>query len=154
MKSFLKKAKAELEGAFNPEAKDRHPPPLHRAPLPQEGVYLKGVENDQPNTIQDPTALDVLRYRYHHGTNLGSVYVLERWLSPSMFPDGTSGSSELEAVKAWVEAIGVDETKKKFEEHWANAVSDSDIQWLHKEAKCASPICLEDPVLFPFSYYV
>lgn len=46
-----------------------------------------------------PTARDIFRYRYQHGTNLGSIFVLERWLTGSMYEDGTPGSSELEAVK-------------------------------------------------------
>lgn len=73
---------------------------------------------------QDPSALDILRYRYHHATNLGSVYVLERWLSPSRFPQEMSGSSELEAAKSWVAKIGVEKTKKIFETAWADAISD------------------------------
>lgn len=37
-------------------------------------------------------------YRYQHGVNVGSVFVLERWLG-SMYEEDTNGSSELEAVK-------------------------------------------------------
>lgn len=53
---------------------------------------------DASSTIRNPTVTDVLRYRYHHGTNLGTIFVLEQWLSPSMFVSG--GSSELDAVTA------------------------------------------------------
>ncbi|KAF2875445.1 glucan 1,3-beta-glucosidase-like protein [Massariosphaeria phaeospora] len=116
---------------------------------------------DQPSTIQDPSAIDILRYRYHHGTNLGSIYVLERWLHPSMFPDDTSGSSELESVKGWVANIGLEATKEKFEEHWEHAVSDNDIDWLVKQAKCTTirlPIGYFDLPSFtentPFEPYV
>jgi hypothetical protein len=101
------------------------------------------MEKDQQCTIQDPSALDILRYRYHHGTNLGSIYVLERWIHPSMFPDSITGSSELEAVRAWVDIIGMDATREKFEQHWANAVSDADITWLLQQAKGILP-----PLLF------
>lgn len=94
------------------------------------------MSQDESCTIHDPTALDLLRYRYHHGTNLGSVYVLERWLFPSRFPEEAKGSSELEAVKAWVQTIGEDATKAKFEEAWVYAVSDDDIEWLKNEARC------------------
>lgn len=76
------------------------------------------------SNIQDPSALDILRYRYHHATNLGSVYVLERWLSPSRFPQDVTGSSELEAVKAWFAKIGADQTKELFEEAWEVALLD------------------------------
>lgn len=55
-----------------------------------------------------------------------------------MFPDDapSNQSSELEAVKAWVERIGIQATKSKFEEHWANAVTDGDLDWLCNVAKC------------------
>jgi hypothetical protein len=45
-----------------------------------------------------PSAKDILRYRYHHGSNLGSTFVLEKWLSGSMYDGGAAGSSELDAV--------------------------------------------------------
>ncbi|KAJ4304667.1 Glucan 1,3-beta-glucosidase 3 [Kalmusia sp. IMI 367209] len=93
------------------------------------------TSQDALPAIQEPSALDILRYRYHHATNLGSVYVLERWLSPSRFPQETKGSSELEAVKAWIAKVGADQTKRMFETAWENAVSDEDIQWLKNEAK-------------------
>jgi hypothetical protein len=46
-----------------------------------------------------PTDKDIFRYRYQHGTNLGSIFVLEKWLHSSMFEKNMPGSSELEAVK-------------------------------------------------------
>jgi aryl-phospho-beta-D-glucosidase BglC (GH1 family) len=94
--------------------------------------------HQQQNQIRDPTPLDIIRYRYHHGTNLGSVYVIERWLQPSRFPDGAEGSSELAAVKASVDRIGLLGTKQNWEEQWANAVSEADIQWLVDKAKCTT----------------
>ena len=57
-------------------------------------------EDDVSSSIRNPTVTDVMRYRYHHGTNLGSIFVLEQWLSPSMFVNGAGGSSELDAVIA------------------------------------------------------
>lgn len=45
-----------------------------------------------------PTAIDIFRYRYQHGTNLGSIFVLEKWLHPKMFEKDAKGSSEIEAV--------------------------------------------------------
>ncbi|KAF2738797.1 glucan 1,3-beta-glucosidase-like protein [Polyplosphaeria fusca] len=93
------------------------------------------MSQDGPNLITDPSPIDILRYRYHHGVNLGSVFVLERWLQPSRFPDGSSGSSELAAVQAHVQKYGIAEARAKFEEAWSKAVSDADIAWLVNEAK-------------------
>ena len=85
-----------------------------------------------------PTAADVLRYRYHHGTNIGSVFILERWLTPSMFPDSAQGSSELVAVQAWIQQEGIDLTRQRFEKHWREYVSDSDLDWLKDTARCTT----------------
>ncbi|TKA81583.1 hypothetical protein B0A49_00355 [Cryomyces minteri] len=92
---------------------------------------------DQPATIQPPTPLDVLRYRYHHATNLGSVFVLEQWLTPSMYTQG-SQSAELAAVSGWIQQEGVDKTRERFETHWSTYVSDSDLDWLANNAHCTS----------------
>ena len=71
-----------------------------------------------------------MRYRYHHGTNLGSVFILERWLTPSMFHESAKGSSELAAVEAWVKLEGIEKTRERFERHWREYVTDSDLDWL------------------------
>ncbi|KAJ5047263.1 uncharacterized protein L3040_003100 [Drepanopeziza brunnea f. sp. 'multigermtubi'] len=93
---------------------------------------------DQPSTIGPPSTQDLLRYRYHWGTNLGSIFVLERWLSGSMFVSSANGDSELAAVTAAVQDLGVDRTKAKWEEHWRNAVREPDLEWLVREARCTS----------------
>jgi hypothetical protein len=142
MKGLLQKAREEVNIITNPSSRlhtQRQPPPMPTKPsyFPgQPQTHLRSMDQDQPSAIQDATALDLLRYRYHHGTNLGSIYVLERWLFPSRFPKGAEGTSELEAVKAWVDEIGLDATKRKFEEAWGSAVSDEDIEWLKNEARC------------------
>ena len=143
MKGFLQKAKAELQGAIQRDGGPGHPgghfgsspPQSQRHDRPSWPHQPSGPGHHQPQTISDPTPVDILRYRYHHGTNLGSVYVIERWLQPSRFPDGAGGSSELAAVKAWVDKIGLEATKQKFEEQWANAISDRAIGWLANQAK-------------------
>lgn len=52
--------------------------------------------------LSPPSSEDIFRYRYQHGTNLGAVFVLERWLFGSMYIDGINGDSELDAVNAFV----------------------------------------------------
>lgn len=135
MKGFIGKAhklfNADLAGPPRPPSAMTNPkvasmPKTSTSIAPSSTVGFSGMssESDLKSTIEDPSALDILRYRYHHATNLGSVYVLERWLSPSRFPTGCKGTSELEAVKAWVAKTGVDETKKLFEAAWEGAVLD------------------------------
>ena len=53
-----------------------------------------------------PTADNIFHYRFHHGTNLGTIFVLEKWLSGSMY-DGAAGESELDAVRAYVHSSAV-----------------------------------------------
>lgn len=48
-----------------------------------------------------PSQKEILRYRYHHGPNIGSIFVLEKWLHGSMFDAGAAGSSELDAVVSY-----------------------------------------------------
>jgi len=96
------------------------------------------TQTSQPFTITPPKPIDVLRYRYHHGANLGSIFVLEQWLFGSMFPPGSPGGSELDAVTTSVRTIGLHDTREKWENHWRNAVTDVDFEWLVREAKCTS----------------
>jgi aryl-phospho-beta-D-glucosidase BglC (GH1 family) len=95
------------------------------------------VQN-QPSQISPPTPKDLLRYRYHHGTNLGSIFVLEKWLHGSMFPSSSKGGSELDAVASSVEEIGVEKTREKWEEHWKNAVREEEWEWLVNEGRVTS----------------
>ncbi|KUJ07921.1 glycoside hydrolase [Mollisia scopiformis] len=118
MKKFFNKAKSQLQDSSSAQK-----------PIPQQ---------DQQNVIRPPTAEDVIQYRYHHGVNLGSVFVLEKWLFSDMFIDQAHGDSELDAVDAHFKAHGLDQTRQKWEAHWANAVSDQDWEFLTKEAKCTS----------------
>jgi hypothetical protein len=136
--NLLIKAKADIDHS-SPDVSGL-PRQLSDSAYPSN--YFPSRSQDPPDlasSIEDPTALDILRYRYHHGANLGSVYVLERWIFPSRFPEEAQGSSELEAVKAWVEKVGAITTKALFEKAWADAVSDEDIRWLIEDAKCEYP---------------
>lgn len=153
MRGFLHKAKEELKGVTQRDGNSLPGgQPGNISPQPQQHQFPGQLYNHhgqwhhQDHTIREPTPLDILRYRYHHGTNLGSVYVIERWLVPSSFPEGAEGSSELAAVKAWVDQIGIEATKQKFEERWANAVSDEALGWLVNKAKATT-------VRLPIGYY-
>lgn len=147
MKGFLQKAKAELKDLSRRDSRpgpDQNQPLQHQEHGPPSHCSPTGHHNSQG--ISEPTSLDILRYRYHHGTNLGSVYVIEKWLQPSRFPEGAEGSSEFAAVKAWVDREGIDGAKQRFEEHWSSIVTDEAIGWLVNEAKCTT-------IRLPIGYY-
>ena len=81
----------------------------------------------------DPLPEDVFRYRQHFGANLGSVFVLEKWMSPDMFDNGAD-KAELSAVAASVKRIGLKATRKRWEAHWDAAITDEDLDWLANTA--------------------
>jgi len=130
MKRFLDKAKSALDkrGSGQQRTED--------API-----------QDSPATIQPPTIADVTRYRYQHGTNLGTIFVLEKWLTGCMFHPEADGKSELAAVKARVKAEGIDGARERHEKHWREYVSDADLDWLRDTARC-------NAVRLPIGYYV
>lgn len=74
------------------------------------------------------------RYRYHHGTNIGSIFCLEKWLTPCMFSSG--GSCELEAATVTIKELGLEAARQKFEKHWLEYVIDSDLMYLANKASC------------------
>ncbi|KAI9837963.1 MAG: hypothetical protein M1819_006117 [Sarea resinae] len=133
MKKFLHKAKASLQ-----DSSSQFPSAGHSSSSGHSSNPKFTKEEDSPSSIRPPSPDDLLRYRYHHGTNLGSVFVLEKWLSGSMFVKGANGGSELDAVNASLKANGLDGTRAKWEKHWNDAISDSDFDWLVNTAHCTT----------------
>lgn len=99
-----------------------------------------------PTGIQPPTPADIFRYRYHHGANLGALFIAERWLSGALFPEGSEGSAELAAVKAQVEQHGVETARENFERHWNEWIREEDLAWLRDEGRCTT-------VRLPIGYF-
>ncbi|KAI9849426.1 MAG: Glucan 1,3-beta-glucosidase 3 [Sclerophora amabilis] len=126
MKKFMKKARESF--------KDNVDGNLSAA----AGRQVPLRQNDTPTTRKPPSPVDVMRYRYQHGTNLGSIFVLEQWLYGSMFVAGAKGGSELDAVQASLKANGLDATRQKWEAHWNSAVTGDDWNWLVNTAHCST----------------
>ncbi|KAF2092248.1 glycoside hydrolase family 5 protein [Saccharata proteae CBS 121410] len=140
MDKYINKAKAKLQ-SLKLDNDDSSSPSKAPPIPPNKPTHLQQQQSlGNPQSIPPPTAIDVLRYRYHHGCNLGAVYVLEKWLFPSMYPKNCPGnkSSELECVKASVKEIGLEQTREKWEKHWANALTDSDLDWLVDVGHCTT----------------
>ncbi|EXJ63771.1 hypothetical protein A1O7_00106 [Cladophialophora yegresii CBS 114405] len=114
------------------------PPPASQQHYPSPSV---GGQQQHPiagpHHVQ-PTPRDILRYRYQHGCNLGSIFVLEQWLFGGMYDEGVGGSSELDAITASIKSRGLDATRQKWETHWNAALTDADFDWLVHSAHCNS----------------
>lgn len=123
MKSLIDRAKSRIL-----DLTDSNPP----SRSPQAAT----ASTSHSSSIHPVTRQDIFRYRYHHGTNLGSIFVLERWLFPSLFSG--PGDSELAAVTSSLSSIGLDKTKERWQNHWDSALTDDDIRFLVHEAKCTS----------------
>jgi hypothetical protein len=123
---FLKKFKTEMKSAFNDDKPSYPAQQQEQSQMPM---------SDQPASLQEPSSSDVYRYRYQHGTNFGSIFVLEKWLTGSMYPENAD-SAELAAVTGNIKAMGLDAARQKFENHWETYISDSDLDWLANQAHC------------------
>ncbi|OQU96531.1 hypothetical protein CLAIMM_02602 isoform 4 [Cladophialophora immunda] len=126
MRKALRKAFGGIRDAVDGKEDETDTPRQRPEPHPSLSYH-------QPTR---PTPKDILRYRYQHATNLGGIFILEQWLFGSMYDEGVSGSSELDAVIASINARGLDATRQKWETHWANALADSDLDWLANSARC------------------
>ncbi|KAG9248352.1 glycoside hydrolase superfamily [Calycina marina] len=96
------------------------------------------TQDSRPSAISPPTPLDIFRYRYHHGINLNSIFVLEKLRFGWMIPPEAQGGSELDVMTASIQTIGIEATRTKWDNHWRNEFTDADLEWLVKEAKCTS----------------
>ncbi|KAF1810882.1 glycoside hydrolase [Eremomyces bilateralis CBS 781.70] len=136
MDKFLNKARGKITEQLN-----KHIPgdgqPFFRPD--QEGSAAgQTAISTSCNPLQPPTAEDCFRYRYQYGTNLGSIFVLEKWLSGSMFPEGAEGTAELAAATAQLKQKGLSGAVQAFENHWRTALIDEDLDWLANVAHCAT----------------
>lgn len=89
---------------------------------------VAAADLSKPNTA--PNDRTIFQSRNNHGPNIGSMFLLEKWLTPGMFPDSAKGDAELDAVTALVAEMGADGAQKKFEEHWNTWITDDDFSYL------------------------
>lgn len=85
-----------------------------------------------PNTA--PTERQIYQNRLNKGVNLGSMFVLEKWITPHMFPEGEDHgkTSEFDAIEAALHEFKGDKKKvrEKWEEHWSTWITDDDWNFL------------------------
>lgn len=74
----------------------------------------------------------VYKYRYNHGVNLGSLFVLEEWIFNSVFEHG--GGNEFDAVNNYLKSgKSEDEVAKKLQDHYHDYSCRIDWDWLKNE---------------------
>ncbi|KAG2357817.1 glycoside hydrolase family 5 protein [Suillus spraguei] len=74
--------------------------------------------------LQESPQQYLYRYRKQRGVNLGSWFVLERWISESPFRGASgSGQSDLDVAKG-------PHAKQVLEQHWDSWITFSDFEWL------------------------
>lgn len=76
-----------------------------------------------------PTKKEIYQARKNFGVNLGSVFVLEKFIHDRFFAEDTG--AELEAVTAQIHSKSVSDFKSEIEDHWKTFVTDEDWDWLH-----------------------
>lgn len=95
-----------------------------QSPLRRELINSANLNSTMSNP---PTPLgtsrDVYRYRKQRGVNLGSWFVLEKWITPHPFRNAGNGESDLQVA-------GGQDARKLFEEHWGSWIQESDWQWM------------------------
>ncbi|CDO55712.1 hypothetical protein DV113_005143 [Geotrichum candidum] len=93
------------------------------------------VAADPPYTPGDDfTTREFFQSRLNRGVNIGSWFVLEKWITPSMFPDDgdDSRTTELDSVQIAVDHYSgdIEAVRGRFEEHWREWITDDDWSWL------------------------
>ncbi|KAK6541930.1 Glucan 1,3-beta-glucosidase 3 [Orbilia ellipsospora] len=139
----MRNALKEITDAIKHRGNEAHhgPPPV--PPRPGQNVLL--ASENEP-LLAEPLERDVLAYRYHHGTNLGAIFVAEKWLFGTVFAPNAQGDSELDAVASQVTTYGVDAARKTFESFWSTTMTPQDWTFLASTANVTT-------VRLPIGYF-
>ncbi|AAS50670.1 ABL101Cp [Eremothecium gossypii ATCC 10895] len=70
----------------------------------------------------------IFQNRHNHGVNLGSLFVLEKWIFESMFQCG--GETEHAGIRKMMDAIGYEATAERLRKHYENYMAHIDWDWL------------------------
>ncbi|TFK51862.1 glycoside hydrolase [Heliocybe sulcata] len=78
----------------------------------------------KPEATAFPTEADIYRHRKQRGVNLGSWFVLERWIIESPFRSAAApGQSDLDVARG-------QDAKQVLEHHWDTWITRADWEWL------------------------
>ncbi|KAF5361892.1 hypothetical protein D9756_002033 [Leucocoprinus leucothites] len=124
----FRRSRSDFESLYLPKSQ----PQLissHHAPIPKP---LQTSEAHSDNTLPPVTNLpesfyqeqDLFRFRKQRGVNLGSWFVLERWISDGPFRSAAQpAQSDLDVARG-------KNAKSILEDHWNNWITEADWAWL------------------------
>lgn len=75
-----------------------------------------------------PSKKQIYQSRQNFGVNIGSCFVLEKWIFHELFPEGAE--CELDVATELSKKEGADGARERFEKFWNNFLSDDDWNWL------------------------
>ncbi|KAF8995741.1 glycoside hydrolase superfamily [Cyathus striatus] len=127
MRRFEEKLKSSIEHIQDrvTKAPGEAPSAFSSIPTPQHDTF--------------PSEQDIYRYRKLRGVNLGSWFVLERWISPSPFRCAAEpGQSDLDVARG-------KDAKSILEHHWDSWITEGDWRWIKERGL--------NSVRIPIGYY-
>ena len=87
----------------------------------------------------DPQQALIYRYRQQQSVNLGSWFVQEQWMNPSLFTCASGNKqAELDVASGWG---SVDNARQVLERHWDEWITESDFQYLASIGKFCPVAC-------------
>ncbi|KJA20294.1 glycoside hydrolase family 5 protein [Hypholoma sublateritium FD-334 SS-4] len=90
--------------------------------------YSAPPVEDQTFDPYDQTTSNVFRYRQQASVNLGSWFVHEKWMTPSVFKCAAGAqASELDIASGWGSVAGA---QAVLERHWDTFITESDFNYL------------------------
>lgn len=101
------------------------------SPPPSEPLPPSEDQIDIPTfPAYDPVISEIYRHRRHIGVNLGSMFILEKWLCPPALCSciiSKPWESELDFLNA---AGSATVAREALEQHWQTFITESDFEWM------------------------
>jgi glucan 1,3-beta-glucosidase len=90
--------------------------------------YTPATVNLESFPPYDAASALIYRYRQQQSVNLGSWFVQEQWMNPSLFSCASGNKqAELDVASGWA---GVDNARQVLERHWDEWITESDFAYL------------------------
>lgn len=86
-----------------------------------------------PPSIEAVDKKTIYRNRYNYGVNLGSLFVLEKWIYNDLFDNVNSNNNEYDVISQRVKNFGKDDTARRLNEHYRNYINKINWVWLAGE---------------------